>query len=367
MTTIVAETVTETIATTAALPLAKDVTVAQVTAMLKEAGQEIEMSARRPALLEKARELKLIAPRAPDMEEPACSSDQVCIPLKDKDGVVVNWATIDAADREKVESLSWWILQTGPKLYAQSQKGLMHILLMGDAPPGEIIDHRDGNGLNNVRSNIRFATRGLNSQNKVKKQGTTSKYYGVSLSKWGWTAFHGKRLGYFQQEEHAAFAYDEKVREVHGQLGKINGLEKPDGYEPYKAREASGLLPGVRRSKNRFQAQYWDQDLKKHVYLGGFATEAAAHKAYMQHKEEKEAEREPRRLATPISRNEDGIAIIPVKKGKETVYALVDDDKWHDFMKVGWHIEQHSEYVVALYVRMHKLVLEGDLIDHRNG
>ena len=354
-------------AVSATLPLAKDVTVAQLNAMLTEAGEELDLSMRRPALLEKARELKLIAPRAPDMEEPACSSDQVCIPLRDKDSVIVNWAIIDAADKEQVEALSWWILKINKKLYAQSQKGLMHILLMGEAPPGLVIDHKNGAGLLNTRANLRFATRGLNSQNKVKKQGTTSVYVGVSSSKWGWVARHGKEsLGYFENEKAAAFAYDEKIREVHGEFGKVNGVEKPNDYKPYTAKAASGLPEGVRRDKKRFAAQYWDQDLKKNITLGRFLTEADAHQAYKQHKEGKEAEREARHLAMPILRNDAGVAVIPVKKGKEVVYALVDDADWHEVMKVEWHIDD-AGYVAALRVRLHKVVLEGDLIDHRNG
>lgn len=351
----------------ATLPVAKNVTVSQLNAMLTAAGEELDLSMRRPALLEKARELKLIAPRAPDVEEPACSSDQVCIPLRDKDSVIVNWAIIDAADRQQVEALSWYLYKSGPNLYAGSKKNLMHILLMGEAPPGQVIDHRNGCGLLNTRANLRFATRALNSQNKIKKEGTSSKYIGVSSSKWGWVAQHGKdRLGYFKSEVDAAFAYDEKIREVHGDLGKINGIDKPEGFKPYVVKGPAEHKRGVVKSGKKFRAQYWDQDLKTYIRLDVFATEDAAHKAHETYRAVKEAEREAKRLSVPILRNDQGVAIIPVRKGQETTYALVDDAFWYDFMTKSWSIDT-SGYVATQHARMHKLVLEADLVDHRNG
>ena len=57
----------------------------------------------------------------------------------------------------------------------------MHRLILGLTDPGIECDHKDGNGLNNRRGNLRPATRPQNARNKPKNRGTyTSKYKGVS-------------------------------------------------------------------------------------------------------------------------------------------------------------------------------------------
>jgi len=93
----------------------------------------------------------------------------------------------------------------------------MHRLIM-NAPDKIEIDHIDGNGLNNQKSNLRLATRRLNGQNRhgIKK---TSRFVGVRLvpgCKKGWRSeirIHGKlkSLGYYSTEEEAHDAYLKEI------------------------------------------------------------------------------------------------------------------------------------------------------------
>jgi hypothetical protein len=103
----------------------------------------------------------------------------------------------------------------------------MHRLIM-EAPKGSIIDHVDGNGLNNQRVNLRFCTQSQNMGNMRGKMGT-SKFKGVCLpkgrSKWlsqirvnGASRF----LGYFDIAKDAARAYDISALAIHGEFAKIN-------------------------------------------------------------------------------------------------------------------------------------------------
>ena len=92
------------------------------------------------------------------------------------------------------------------------------------------VDHLNGDGLNNQRSNLRKADQSINNQNKKKKPGTTSAYLGVSWHKQGkkWKAQvkipKGKvtHLGLFAEEVEAARTYDQAVRALYPGYVKTN-------------------------------------------------------------------------------------------------------------------------------------------------
>lgn len=98
----------------------------------------------------------------------------------------------------------------------------LHHEVIGYPPDGMVVDHIDGDGLNNTRANLRFVTVRQNQQNQVlstcKKH---SKYPGVSRYIRGkysyWVAgakFNGKRktIGYFDTEEAAHAAYLQAIK-----------------------------------------------------------------------------------------------------------------------------------------------------------
>ena len=107
----------------------------------------------------------------------------------------------------------------------------MHQLLMY-VPSNKIVDHINGDQLDNRRSNLRLATRSQNLQNSAKYQRRktcSSKYKGVSWNKKAqkWEAglhYKGKRvfLGLFDNEFKAAQAYDLKASELFKAFAKLN-------------------------------------------------------------------------------------------------------------------------------------------------
>lgn len=95
-----------------------------------------------------------------------------------------------------------------------------------------LIDHKDRNGLNNQKDNLRKCNRSQNNINSVKRSNSTSIYKGVSfeasgraLKKWVAQVYFNKKqywLGRFDTETEAAQAYDKKVFELHGEFAVLN-------------------------------------------------------------------------------------------------------------------------------------------------
>jgi hypothetical protein len=88
-----------------------------------------------------------------------------------------------------------------------------------------VIDHIDGNGLNNRSQNLRIVA-GENAIN-ARKRHSVSKYWGVRPQGHKWISGINKGgkhiyLGTFQTEEDAAKAYDAAAVIYHGEFAKQN-------------------------------------------------------------------------------------------------------------------------------------------------
>ena len=79
-------------------------------------------------------------------------------------------AIIDEADLPLVGRWKWSALVTSSTVYAKrNDRGrivLLHRVLMGAEGWNARVDHRDGNGLNNCRSNLRLCTQAQNTANQ---------------------------------------------------------------------------------------------------------------------------------------------------------------------------------------------------------
>lgn len=107
-------------------------------------------------------------------------------------------------------------------------KVLLHRLLM-QPPKGLVVDHIDGDGLNNQRANLRICTIAENSCNKRSNRASSSKYLGVCfVRKYGmWQSAIEKNgvsihIGSFKSEMDAALAYDRRAIEIHGEFARLN-------------------------------------------------------------------------------------------------------------------------------------------------
>lgn len=146
-------------------------------------------------------------------------------------------AIVDDADFAWLSQWKWCASKSDVGFYAmraEKTNGRARYLYMhrvlADARPGDVVDHIDGDRLNNRRSNLRLATARQNAMNTRAHYDGSSRFKGVwRNAKKGrpWCAgicVRGVRmhLGVFQTEEAAARAYDAAALLAHGDFAKLN-------------------------------------------------------------------------------------------------------------------------------------------------
>lgn len=122
-------------------------------------------------------------------------------------------AIVDAADYECVSGLKWYAHPGANGVFYAVHKDnnagrdiRMHRLLL-DAENGELVDHRDWDGLNNRRKNLRKVTSSQNSQNRRLVKGYS---WNKVRSRWEAQITVSRkqiRLGRFRTEALARAAY----------------------------------------------------------------------------------------------------------------------------------------------------------------
>lgn len=164
------------------------------------------------------------------------------------------FALVDDEDFDLISKFKWHITKNknARTMYAETnKKGVkhtkMHRLIMGCVKgDGKMIDHKDGNGLNNQRSNLRFCTHSENMRNIKSARGSSSKYLGVcffihstihntstgpkmySYPRWkSRIVIDGKavHVGTFKTENEAAIAYNKAAEKHYGEFARLNVIE----------------------------------------------------------------------------------------------------------------------------------------------
>lgn len=153
---------------------------------------------------------------------------------------------VDMADRDLVDQYRWHVHQNRRNAYIRGglrghspSRTYLHRLLL-EAPPGVLVDHRNGNGLDNRRANLRLATDSQNSGNARPRPSAGSPYKGVSWDparvKWAaYITLKGRKLhlGRFDDEWVAAEAYNAAAAAAWGEFARPNvRLEATSGMRP---------------------------------------------------------------------------------------------------------------------------------------
>jgi hypothetical protein len=188
---------------------------------------------------------------------------------------------IDESDHERVAAFKWYAVASGKTFYARATGGPIASPLMGmhsfilKVKHGIRVDHKDGNGLNNTRDNLRIASPVENSRNTFKSSSpATSKFKGVIRNSGGQycasITMLGEHqiIGIFEDEEEAARAYDLKAIELFGEFAKTNEMmglfenDKPirsnEGLHintsqigPFKGADPSDMVPWRKKVGDR--------------------------------------------------------------------------------------------------------------------
>jgi len=152
-------------------------------------------------------------------------------------------ALVDDEDFYWLSQWNWQAVSTKGTWYAvrQKKKGalrntdnfqtFLHRVIMRVSNSEIFVDHKDHDGLNNTKSNLRLCSKSENDRNSRKstKRATTSRYLGVAWKKdkgkWRVDICKNRErtfVGYFTNEEDAAKAYDEAANKLFGEFANLN-------------------------------------------------------------------------------------------------------------------------------------------------
>ena len=139
---------------------------------------------------------------------------------------------VDDEDFERLSKVKWQASVRKYTVYAINTKTIergktttimMHRAILGVTDPKVYVDHRDGDGLNNCRINIRRCTPAENVQNRAINKNSKSGIKGVrwnkQRSKWTSQLCHNKKryfIGHFDDKSEAEKAYKEKAMRLFG-------------------------------------------------------------------------------------------------------------------------------------------------------
>lgn len=157
------------------------------------------------------------------------------------------YAMVDEEDYQELSKHNWYIMKLyhcdTEILYARRYEGsprkgnhkaiLMHRFILGANDKSQKVDHKDGNGLNNTRDNIRIGTHSENMSNRKVSYKKDIKYLGVcnDRSNGKYKAILKKdgkvytRYG-FSSPELAAIGYNELIAKYNPIYGRFNIINK---------------------------------------------------------------------------------------------------------------------------------------------
>jgi len=144
---------------------------------------------------------------------------------------------VDDEDYDDLIKYTWCVAKLPNTFYAirstcikgKESSVRMHRQILGLNNPKDLADHKDHNGLNNQRSNLRTANAQQNNRNRISSPKSSSKYVGVCWHKkdkrWQASIVVNKKaihLGQFKTEIDAAKSRDNASIKYFGEFAHLN-------------------------------------------------------------------------------------------------------------------------------------------------
>ncbi len=211
--------------------------------------------------------------------------DTAIIPINQGKHVLVDLVDVDLA------RFRWMVSNGRYAMHRVERQGtyqrfLMHRIILErklgkPIAPEMIVDHVNGDGLDNRRENLREATQGQNMRNTRLRSNNTSLYKGVRrINAHTWEArVDNQVVGYFDTAEDASFAYDEAALKQYGEFAHLNhSLEEVLAWVPpirqFGKKSASGYR-GVLACGDRWGAEIKYNSQRRSLGFFDTAEEAA--------------------------------------------------------------------------------------------
>lgn len=148
------------------------------------------------------------------------------------------FALVDDEDFERVVQFKWTFTAPGYAYRQTYHKGVrerfyMHRFIMDAKTHNEVVDHINGNRLDNRKSNLRVCTHKENTQNSKLQSNNTSGYKGVSFDKNRnkWISYISidrkfKYLGRFNCKHAAGESYNKAAINLYKDYANLNAIAR---------------------------------------------------------------------------------------------------------------------------------------------
>jgi len=188
---------------------------------------------------------------------------------------------IDDEDFDLISTNTWYVNNCGYVVgYRDGKEQRLHRVIM-KAKPGTIIDHANGDRLDNRKNNLRFCTVRENRRNS--KPDLDREYKGVffceETNRYR-CIIDEIHMGYFSNADAAANCYNHHATIRHGTFARLNKVGTTMSESEWKTfqKQKKSIYKGAAAHQDAFRADITVNSKK--IYLGVFSTEIEAAQAY---------------------------------------------------------------------------------------